>query len=211
MGFFDDLGKVAKAAASATKSVVKSPITKSVVGVTAVVYPPVGVPAAAAVAVADKTITELEKGNATAKKAVVNTTIAAQKGDGGARRMLQTMALVKRARGKYSKKQLDQLRYRVLVLRQNPAEAAKAVGIASAASAVKAAVAKPSPPKLRAGDSPARKAAELKKLKKALDDKYKAGVVKGKLEAIVAMRNHQLKGIMMGEKKIAHGAYAPVP
>lgn len=55
--------KLLKGVASAVKSVVKSKLTRAAVGATAVVFPPVGVPAAAAYATANSAIAALERAN----------------------------------------------------------------------------------------------------------------------------------------------------
>lgn len=68
MGFFSSILKV-------TKDIVKSPITKSVVGGVAVVFPPAGIPAAAAIATANAALaytdTPVGKGIVSAADSVV--------------------------------------------------------------------------------------------------------------------------------------------
>lgn len=61
--------KVVKAAYNTSKSVVKSRITQGVVAATAVVYPPVGVPAAAALATANTALNYVEQGKKVADEA----------------------------------------------------------------------------------------------------------------------------------------------
>ncbi len=118
-GFFDDVWKV-------TKKVIKSPITKAVVGGVAVVFPPVGVPATAALLAADITVRATEKPNVKAAlkmaaekgadyaltqtkdpearkaiqtaKMVSNTALAAKKGDKHAQATMKILAVAEKAR-----------------------------------------------------------------------------------------------------------------
>lgn len=87
--------KVGKAAGSVGKAIVRSPLTKAVTTGLAVVYPPVGVPLAAAVAVADKAISMAESADkavrTTAKALMLNTKREAAKGDQGAQRAFALM------------------------------------------------------------------------------------------------------------------------
>lgn len=84
------------------KKIVKSPVTKAAAGGLAVVFPPVGLPAAAAVATADTVIRVAEKGTPKQKKAarklIAGTKRAAARGDDGASRALGTMRQLYRAR-----------------------------------------------------------------------------------------------------------------
>jgi hypothetical protein len=67
-GFFDDVvSSVAKVGAG----IIKSPITKVVAGATAVVFPPVGIPATAALVVADQAIRVAEGMKGTPKQQAV--------------------------------------------------------------------------------------------------------------------------------------------
>ena len=84
--FFKAVKKVGKskllgAVASAVKSVVKNKITGAVVSAAAVVFPPVGLPAAAAYATANQALTVLDKANAIKNqaKSVLATGTQAQK------------------------------------------------------------------------------------------------------------------------------------
>lgn len=77
-GIGKGLGKAAKAVGKAAKTVVRSPITQAGVGVLAVAFPAVGIPAAAAVATANVAITQVEKGQKTAK--ALNKGLASLKG-----------------------------------------------------------------------------------------------------------------------------------
>lgn len=87
--------KVGRAAGSVGKAIVRSPLTKAVTTGLAVVYPPVGVPLAAAVAVADKAISMAESADkavrTTAKALMLNTKKEAAKGDVGAKRAFALM------------------------------------------------------------------------------------------------------------------------
>jgi hypothetical protein len=86
---------VGKTAANVGKAVIRSPLTKVVTTGLAVVYPPVGIPLAAAVAVADKAISMAESADKTvrdvAKKLIVNTKKQAATGDIGAKRAFTLM------------------------------------------------------------------------------------------------------------------------
>jgi hypothetical protein len=80
--------KLWKGVRKATRSILKSKITKGVVGGLAIVYPPVGVPAAAALATANVAIKATESSNPKvrkeAKQTLINTAVAAKRGDPGA-------------------------------------------------------------------------------------------------------------------------------
>lgn len=96
------IGKAAKSVGKVAKAVVKSPITKVVAGGVAVVFPPVGISAMAALTVADKVVTAAEQTKDVAKRAAALRTIVAtkkeaQKGDVGAKRALLVMRKVKAA------------------------------------------------------------------------------------------------------------------
>lgn len=69
----------------ATKSVIKSPITKAVAGGVAIVFPPVGVPAAAALVVADRVVRASDSKDpkiaAKAKATIKNTLTLAEQGN----------------------------------------------------------------------------------------------------------------------------------
>lgn len=72
--FFKQVGKIAKSkllgdVAQAVKSVVRSKLTGAAIAATAVVFPPVGVPAAAAYATANAALTVLDKANEIKKHA----------------------------------------------------------------------------------------------------------------------------------------------
>jgi hypothetical protein len=118
-GFWDDAWKV-------TKSVVRSPVVKVVVGGLAIAYPPVGVPASVALAAADTTVRASEAPNAKvalqiaaakgvdyaltqtndpkvrkaleATRVLTNTKRAAEAGDPDAVRGLKTIEIAQRAR-----------------------------------------------------------------------------------------------------------------
>jgi len=93
-GFFSKLWKN-------TKKVVKSGMVKKIAGATAIIYPPVGIPLAAGLAVADKVVAVEEGTRGTKKqqkqvqKAMKHTAALARRGHRGAKR---TMALVRTAR-----------------------------------------------------------------------------------------------------------------
>lgn len=80
------------------KKVVKSPITKAIVGGVAIVFPPVGVPAAAALVAADITVRATEskdpKVRAEAKKLIDNTAKLAKEGDPGAQAAIKILTVV---------------------------------------------------------------------------------------------------------------------
>lgn len=71
MGFFDSIGKIAKA-------VVKSPITKAVAGATTIVFPPAGAAMVAGIAVANKAVDLADSASpkAPAAKQIVAATLA---------------------------------------------------------------------------------------------------------------------------------------
>lgn len=83
------------------KDLVKSPIIKSVVGGAAIVFPPLGVPAAAALAtaaaVAKGVDSPIFKVAESARKIVANTAALAQGGDAGAQKALSLIATNKQA------------------------------------------------------------------------------------------------------------------
>lgn len=98
MSIFSSIAKVAKA-------VIKSPITKVAAGGLAVAFPVVGIPAAAGVAIAGKVVDAAQgkRGTpaqqATAKRVVANTIIAARQGDAGAARAVVAMKKAQTAKG----------------------------------------------------------------------------------------------------------------
>lgn len=63
------VNKVTKAVYKASRKVMKSPITKVALGAAAVVFPPVGIPAAAAFTAANGVLDQVEKGGAAASSA----------------------------------------------------------------------------------------------------------------------------------------------
>ena len=85
----------AKAALPIAKTLVKSPVVKTVVGGAAIVFPPIGVPAAAGLAATAAVVAGLESLNPTVRNAAVsvakNTATLAANGDQGARIALSTM------------------------------------------------------------------------------------------------------------------------
>lgn len=98
---FKSVKKAASGVASVAKSVVRSPITKAVLGGTAIVFPAVGVPALAAATIADKAIATAEKGDAAAKKvkaAIKHTKQLASSGDPGAKRAMASFRVALRAK-----------------------------------------------------------------------------------------------------------------
>jgi len=96
-GFFDDIARAAG-------SVLKSPITKMVAGAAAFVIPPIGVPAAAALMVADRAVRTAEgfRGKGKAKKiahnAIAHTVKLAKQGDPDAKRAAEFMKAAQRVR-----------------------------------------------------------------------------------------------------------------
>lgn len=111
-GFVKSIGKAAKGVVKGAKSVVQSPITQAGVGVLAVAFPAVGIPAAAAVAAANVAIKATETGAAAA--ADVNVKLnqlkkLATKGDRKAAEKVNAMQVVLAAR-KAKKMGLKRLR-----------------------------------------------------------------------------------------------------
>jgi hypothetical protein len=105
---FKSVGKVASAVGNAAGSVTKNPLFKTVVGGIAVVFPPVGVPLAAGVAVANTVVKAVNSANPAvrteAKAAVQQTLKLAAKGDVGARNaatLFNKRAAAMRAAGKF--------------------------------------------------------------------------------------------------------------
>lgn len=98
MGIFGSIAKIAKA-------VVKNPITKVAAGGLAIAFPPIGIPAAAGVAIAGKVVDAAQgkRGTpaqqATAKRVVANTIVAARNGDAGAARAVVAMKKAQVAKG----------------------------------------------------------------------------------------------------------------
>ncbi len=86
---------------SVAKQLAKSPVVKSVVGGAAIVFPPLGVPAAAALAtaaaVANAVDSKLPQARAAAQKVIENTARLAQSGDKGAEIALSQIATQKQA------------------------------------------------------------------------------------------------------------------
>lgn len=101
---FDDMviGNFFSDAWKATKSVIKSNITKAVVGGVAIVFPPVGVPAAAALVAADQVVRASEskdpKVRAKAKAAIAATGKLAKQGNTHAQAALKAMIVARAAR-----------------------------------------------------------------------------------------------------------------
>ncbi len=90
---FDDAWK-------ATKTVVRSPVTKAAAGGLAIAFPAVGVPLATGLVAADRVIAATEgkkgaKAKAVATRAVIRTAAASKAGDQDARRGLELLAQVK--------------------------------------------------------------------------------------------------------------------
>lgn len=98
VGAFGWLKKGFKKIGKGLKSIVKSKYLKAGVAVLAVVYPPVGVPAAAAVASANVVIKAAEKGKPKAKDLIKGTIAAAAAGDPDAARAAKVMNIVAEAR-----------------------------------------------------------------------------------------------------------------
>lgn len=96
-GFFDSIAKVAG-------DIIKSPVTKVIAGAAALVIPPIGVPAAAALVVADRAVRTMEgfRGNAKKKKIVTEalheTGRLAKQGDPDAQRMVGFLKAAHRIR-----------------------------------------------------------------------------------------------------------------
>lgn len=92
------VAKVAKPALPLVKTLVKSPIVKATVAGAAIVFPPVGVPAAAALAVATGVVAATKSSNpqqkAAATQVVRNTAVQAKAGDKGAQVALAAMSNV---------------------------------------------------------------------------------------------------------------------
>lgn len=92
------VSKVAKTGASLGKTLVNSPIVKATVAGAAIVFPPVGVPAAAAMAVATGIVAATKSKNpaqkAAATQVVKNTAAQAKAGDKNAQVALATMSNV---------------------------------------------------------------------------------------------------------------------
>ncbi|GEM_PF-4599006 len=91
----------AKAALPVAKMLAKSPVVKAVVGGAAIVFPPIGVPAAAALAAAAAVANAVDSPKAGVKQAalriVQNTTKLARQGDKGAQIALSQIATQKQA------------------------------------------------------------------------------------------------------------------
>jgi hypothetical protein len=93
-----------KAWRDTAKKVVHSGVTKSVVGGVAIAFPPVGVPAAAGLVIADKALQVAEGIQGTPaqqeamKRTITNTVAAAAKGDQDADRAVHAMALARHLR-----------------------------------------------------------------------------------------------------------------
>lgn len=68
-GAFKSIGKAAKGAWKGAKGVIKSPITKAIVGATAVAFPAVGIPAAAGLAAAETAVRYGERAEKEVKRA----------------------------------------------------------------------------------------------------------------------------------------------
>lgn len=87
-----------------TAAVIKSPITKAVVGGVALVFPPVGVPMAAGLVVADRAVRIAEgvkgtpKQQGVMKRTIMNTIKLAKQGDKGAKQAVSMMAAATRIR-----------------------------------------------------------------------------------------------------------------
>lgn len=83
----------------ATKSIIKSPVTKVIVGGVAVVFPPVGVPATAALIVADRVVRASESKDAkvrdAAKKQIAATAALAAKGNTHAQAAMKSFDVAK--------------------------------------------------------------------------------------------------------------------
>lgn len=98
--------KLGKSIGSAAKSIARSPIVKTVAGGAAIVFPPVGIPATAALVAADRAIAIAEgkkgtpKQQAAMKQAIGNTVKLAQKGDPDAKRAVEFMTLAGQIRAK---------------------------------------------------------------------------------------------------------------
>jgi hypothetical protein len=91
----------AKQTVSVAKTLAKSPVVKAVVGGAAIVFPPIGVPAAAALAtaaaVANAIDSKVPAARAAAQKVIENTARLAQSGDKGAEIALSQIATQKQA------------------------------------------------------------------------------------------------------------------
>lgn len=87
----------------ATKKIIKSPVTKVIVGATAVVFPPVGVPATAALIVADRVVRATDskdpKKAAAAKATIKATATLAAKGDTHAQAAMKSFDVAKSLQG----------------------------------------------------------------------------------------------------------------
>lgn len=110
MGADDELQGFLDFVAKAASSVIKSPITKIVAGAAAFVIPPIGVPAAAALIVADRAVRVAEgfHGNAKKKKivtaAIAHTVKLAKAGDPDAKRAAEFMKAAQRVRAATAKR-----------------------------------------------------------------------------------------------------------
>lgn len=102
--FGDWVSGAVKSIGRVAKKVIKSKLTKAVVGGVAIVFPPVGVPAAAALVAADRIVRTAEGSKGTPKqraavhRAIKRTVIEAKAGDPDAERAIEFMALAKRLR-----------------------------------------------------------------------------------------------------------------
>lgn len=98
VGAFGWLKKGFKKIGKAVKSVVRSKLLKYVAGAAAIIYPPVGIPAAAALAASNKVLDAAEKGNKNAKKLIKNTLTLAKKGDKEAQRGVKLLKVTLKGR-----------------------------------------------------------------------------------------------------------------
>jgi len=100
-GIFDSIAKPFKAVGKIAKKVIRSPVLKATAMGAAFVFPPIGVPAAAAVVAADKVVGALDKGGrkaAAARKLLKPTLSAAKSGDKDAARGARALTLAARLR-----------------------------------------------------------------------------------------------------------------
>lgn len=128
-GLFDSIAKVAggaiKGVVSQAGKIIKSPITKVVGGAAALVIPPIGLPASAALVVADRAMRTIQgarknpKAAAVVKQAMATTVKLAAKGDPDARRMVEFVAASERIRNTNAKRTRAPRARGTLVTRKN--------------------------------------------------------------------------------------------
>jgi hypothetical protein len=101
-GCIGGFGDFLKSVGNVAKDVIKSPVTKAVAGGVALAFPPVGVPATAALVAADRVVRSTESATESIREAgkqvVKNTIDEAKKGDEDAKRALEVVKVAKKTR-----------------------------------------------------------------------------------------------------------------